>query len=105
MKKRKVVSVKYTLGKMGTAYVHIDWKDYWNVDSCTVTKVDGTVVAEGLTAKEAHRIADEVLSHEFHKDLGIGGGQLSAALDGLDLSQNSGPGGLTAIFNVKPVEE
>lgn len=105
MKKRKEVRVTHTLGKMGTAYVHIEWLDYHNVDSCTVTKVDGTVVAEGVTTEEGHKIARRVMHEEFCKDLGIGGGVITAALDqGLQFGKDS-PDGYTEIFNVEPSEE
>ncbi|SIC89506.1 hypothetical protein [Mycobacteroides abscessus] len=42
---------------------------------------------------------------QLMSDLGIGGGQLSAALEqGLEIGKGS-PGGLTEIWNIKPVDE
>ncbi|WJJ56656.1 hypothetical protein PROPHIBWHA1_41 [Mycobacterium phage prophiBWHA-1] len=105
MKKPKPIRLTETLGKFGKAYVNIEWVDYKNVDSCTVTKMDGTVVAEGVTTDEGRKIAREVMHKEFQKDLGIGGGALTAALEqGLKIGKGS-PGGLTEIWNIKPVDE
>ncbi|SKM98297.1 Uncharacterised protein [Mycobacteroides abscessus subsp. massiliense] len=105
MKKSEPHRVTERIGFFGTEYVRIEWLDRWNVDVCTVKKADGTIVAEDVSSAEGQRLAHELAHKEYMRVLGIGGGKLSAALEqGLEIGKGS-PGGLTEIWNIKPVDE
>lgn len=105
MKKPEPHRVTQRIGFFGTEYVRIEWLDRWNVDLCTVKKADGTVVKEDVTSAEGQRLAHELARKAYLEVLGIGGGQLSAALEqGLKIGKGS-PGGLTQIFNTSNVDE